>query len=402
MYYQETIVRVIDLKRKEDCCGCGACFDACTKEAIVWNTDDEGFSYPQVDASRCVNCGLCNKVCPIENSVFINQYNEGFLPKVIGAYHKNEDIRFTSTSGGAFWGLAEEWVRNGGYVAGAVFYNHFNVKHIVTNKIEELKRIKGSKYCQSDARDTYRTIAKLLKNGERVLATGLPCHMAALRQYLRNEYDNLLIVDIICQSVPSPLLFEKYIDYLENKYNSKVVVYHPKNKEMGGWHHFSFKAYFENGQIYHQCNDLYTSIAFSNGYIMSRHSCYECHFKHMPQPSDLTIGDFWGIDKIDNAFDSPKGVSKIMVNNQKGLNYLKSLNCFEEREYDLQSSVYENKKAESQIVSIEHCDESKRRKFVQNLKEKNFLYAVLSHTLPEKTIKQKILKTIKLIWAKYN
>lgn len=390
---------MINIQRKEDCCGCGACFDACAKGAIVWETDEEGFSYPRVDTSKCIDCGLCNRVCPIENSGSINQYNEGFQPIVIGAYHKNEDIRFTSTSGGAFWGLAESWLKNGGYVAGAIFTEHFKVKHIVTNSMDGLLKIKGSKYCQSDARGMYKKIAELLKKGEKVLATGLPCQMAALRQYLRKDYDNLLLVDVICHSVPSPFLFEKYIDYLEKEYGGKMVKYHPKNKELGGWHHFSFKAEFENGKIYHENRDLYTSIAFASGYIMSRHSCYECHFKHMPQPSDLTIGDFWGIENIDSTFDSPKGVSKIMVNNQKGLNYLKSLDCFEEREYELQSSVYENKKAESQIVSIEHCDESKRHKFVQNLKKKGFQYAVLSHTMPEKTIKQKIRKKLKLIWA---
>lgn len=388
---------MINITRKEDCCGCGACFDACSKQAIVWEADCEGFSYPRVDTSKCVDCGLCNKVCPIENSESINQHNDGFTPIVLGAYHKDEDIRFNSTSGGAFWGLAEEWVKRGGYVAGAVFYDHFKVKHIVTNDMQELQRIKGSKYCQSDCRGMYREIAKLLRSGEKVMATGLPCQMAGLRQYLQRDYDNLLVVDLICHSVPSPLLFEKYIDHLEKKYKSPVVKYHPKNKELGGWHHFSFKAYFEDGQIYHRTNDLYTSIAFANGHIMSRYSCFECRYKHFPQPSDITIGDFWGIENIDKSFDSPNGVSKIILNNAKGAAFLQTLNCLETKEYDIDTSVYNNPRAWSQVKVLPRCASQEREQFVHDLHHHSFEYSVLKYTLPSDTLKQRINKLIKLL-----
>lgn len=391
---------MVIINKKEDCCGCGACFDACSKQAIIWKTDEEGFSYPQVDTTKCVNCGLCNKVCPVENSEGINQRNSKSTPIIIGAYHKNDNIRFNSTSGGAFWGLAEPWLKNGGYVAGAIFTDHFKVRHIVTNRIEELEKIKGSKYCQSDCRGMYKRISELLKAGKKVLATGLPCQMAGLRQFLRKDYENLLIVDLICHSVPSPLLFEKYVSYLEEKYKSKIIKYHPKNKELGGWHRFSFKAYFEDGQIYHQNNDLYTSIAFASGHIMARPSCYECHFKHYPQPSDITIGDFWGIENFDPSFDSPSGVSKIVLNTQKGIDFFHTLDSFETKEYDARTAIFDNKRAWSQTIRIPHCDQTERDKFVKNLHSRSFEYSVLSHILPEKTLLQKIIKIIKLACLK--
>ena len=385
---------MIIINRKEDCCGCGACFDACSKHAILWERDKEGFSYPRVDISKCVDCGLCNKVCPIENSNHINHYNDDFTPIVLGAYHKDDNVRFTSTSGGAFWGLAEAWIKDGGYVAGAIFSDHFKVKHIVTNKLSELEKIKGSKYCQSDCRGMYRQIAKLLRDGENVMATGLPCQMAGLRQFLRKDYDNLLVVDLICHSVPSPLLFEKYINYLEKKYKSPVIKYHPKNKELGGWHHFSFKAVFENGQVYHQNNDLYTRVAFDS--VLARYSCFECHYKHIPQPSDITIGDFWGIETVDKSYDSPKGVSKIMINNGKGKAFIDSMTCFDIRQYSVEDAVYNNKRAWPQIKPAKRPDQTIRDRFVHNLNKRPFVYTIDKYILPENNIIRKVYKFIKL------
>jgi len=386
---------MIDIRRKEDCCGCGACYDACTKDAIIWQCDEESFSYPRVDTSKCVDCGLCNKVCPILNSDELNSRNKSFTPIIIGAYHKDADIRFTSTSGGAFWGLAESWVKDGGYVAGAIFYDHFKIRHIVTNTVEELQKIKGSKYSQSDCRGMYREILRLLKAGERVMATGLPCQMAALRQYLRKDYDNLIIIDLICHSVPSPLLFEKYIDYLEHKYNSRIVNYHPKNKELGGWHQFSFKAYFEDGQIYHQNNDLYTNVAFDS--IMARYSCFECHYKNVPQPSDITIGDFWGIENVDRSFDSPNGVSKIMLNTQKGADYFKSLTCFVSKEYTIQDAIISNKRAWTQLKPAKRCDQKARERFVNNLHHKSFSYTVQKYNRQKLSFFRRIYSLIKTV-----
>lgn len=387
---------MIFIQRKEDCCGCGACYDACSKHAISWLPDEEGFYYPSIEKDKCVDCGLCNKVCPIINSEFLNSKNKSYTPKVIGCYHRDEAIRFSSTSGGAFWGFAEEFVKSGGYVAGAIFTDHFKVKHIVTNDINELNKIKGSKYVQGDCRGMYIRILRLLKEGEKVLATGLPCQMAALRQYLRKDYDNLLVVDLICHSVTSPLAFDKYVEYLENEYGAKMVSYHPKNKEYGGWHKFAFKATFENGKKYvkNGMDDYFTEIFVGHDHILCRYSCYDCRFKHFPQPSDITIGDFWGIDKIDPEFDSPKGVSKVIINTIKGEKYFSSLDCFVSKEYDAEQSVFNNPESASMIRSVSYCKMKTRTKFLHFLKERGIEYAVAKYLKRRITIK-KVLGKIK-------
>lgn len=393
---------MINIQRKEDCCGCGACYDACPKQAIRWIPDNEGFSYPSVDKRKCVDCGLCNKVCPLQNSVAINKHNNSFTPKIWGCYHKDDTIRFTSTSGGAFWGVAESFVKHGGFVAGAVFTEEFKVKHIVTNNIQELKRIKGSKYVPSDCRGIYRTILDLLKKGEKVMATGLPCQMAALRQYLGKNYDNLIIIDLICHSVTSPLAFEKYKEYLEKEYGSKMIAYHPKNKEYGGWHKFAFKATFENGKIYvkNGMNDLFTEIFVGHDHILCRYSCYDCHYKHFPQPSDITIGDFWGIDKIDPTFDSPRGISKIIINNAKGDRYFSSLNCFVTKEYSAKESIFQNPESASMIEPVSYCDPDKRRSFVNALQLYGIEFAVNKY-LKHNNIKSRLIRIIRYLKERY-
>lgn len=387
---------MINIVRKEDCCGCGACFDICSKNAIIWETDCEGFSYPKVDTTKCIDCGLCNKTCPIENSDTINAINAGETPIVLAAYHKNDDIRLSSTSGGAFWGLAENWVKNGGYVAGAVFYDHFKIKHIVTNNLDELQRIKGSKYAQSDTRGLFNEVKHLLKKGEKVLATGLPCQMAALRQFLRRDYDNLLVVDLICHSVTSQFPFQLYLKDLEKKYNSSIINFHPKNKELGGWHKFAFKAEFANGDVYnkHASEDYYCVISYGSS-ILTRHSCYECHYKHYPQPSDITIGDFWGIENIDLDFDSPKGISKVVLNTNRGKEYFQSLDCFETKEYDAQTAIFDNPRSWSMIKPIKRKLQNKRDGFVNDLYKYDLDYCMNKYLIPKPTFFTKIKRIIK-------
>ena len=386
---------MISIKRKEDCCGCGACYDACNHHAIEWKADEEGFFYPSVNQSVCINCGLCELVCPICNSDMINQTNEK-PPILKGGYHLNDDVRFTSTSGGAFWGLAENWIKNGGYVTGAVFSDHFQVRHIVTNSIEGLNLIKGSKYTQGNCIGLYKEIATLLKKGEHVMATGLPCQMAALKQFLRKPYDNLLLVNVICHSVSSPLAFQKYIEFLENKYKSKMIYYHPKNKEYGGWHNFAFKAVFENGEKYvaHLADDYYTQIFVGHSHLLTRPSCFECHFKHFPQPTDITIGDFWGVENIDTEMDSPKGVSIFMLNSEKGKRYFEDLNCFYLKDYNVDVAVFQNKRNQSIRKCVSRPDEKKRLRCIHDLNILEFSKFANKYFMPRSSLKGFINKLL--------
>lgn len=389
---------MIDIKRKEECCGCGACYDACTHQAIEWTTDEEGFSYPTVNHDKCVNCGVCNRVCPIINKKSIAFRNKDYLCVVYGVYHKDIAVQFTSTSGGAFWGLAENFVKQGGYVSGAIFTDHFHVSHYITNDLRELQRIKGSKYCQSDCRGQYKQIRELLVAGEKVMATGLPCQIAALLQYLHKDYDNLITVDLICHSVSSPMVFSKYIDWLEKNYSSEIVNYHPKNKEYGGWHHFAFKATFANGTVYHANgnNDKYTRLFVGADNICARYSCFECPFKHIPQSSDITIGDFWGIDRIDPEFDSSNGISKLVINSKKGKNYFDGLDCFIYKTYTVEESIYNNPPSYTMLEAAKRPNEHRRQMFMRDIHTLSFDKCVSKYYPDERLLPLK--KIIRLLF----
>lgn len=387
---------MIVLNHKVDCCGCGACYDACARNAIEWTTDEEGFSYPKVDTLRCVDCGFCEMVCPVLNANTIND-SPTISPVIYGAYHKDDNIRLSSTSGGAFWGLAEPWIMNGGYVAGAIFLNDFSVKHFLTNNIDGLNKIKGSKYTQSDCRGIYKEIASLLRKGEKVMATGTPCQMAGLKQYLRKDYDNLILVNLFCHSVTSPMAFDKYLRYLEKKYKSRIINYHPKNKEYGGWHHFAFKAEFENGKQYvaHAKDDYYTQLFVGSTHLLTRPSCFECRFKEFPQPTDITIGDLWGVDKFDPSFDSPKGLSIVIANTEKGKKYIETIDSLEKREYSIETAILSHKRNIYVRKSVPKPDSDIRKAFVNDLNKMDFEACMKKYIMPTKTIKDKILEIIK-------
>ncbi len=213
---------MINITNKIDCCGCNACIDVCNHSAISLEKDIEGFWYPKVDENICTNCGLCDKVCPILNVSELKK-NDFEKPECNVAIHKNLEVRFDSTSGGIFSALAEKMYRDNGYVGGAIFNEDFSVKHYISKEKEDLPSLRSSKYLQSDASGLYKNVKKLLTSGEKVLVCGCPCQMAALRSFLRKDYENLIIVDFICLGVNSPKVFRKYLDYLEDRFQSKVV-----------------------------------------------------------------------------------------------------------------------------------------------------------------------------------
>lgn len=316
---------MIKILRKEDCVGCGACVDVCYRHAISWKIDDEGFWYPDTDLYKCTDCGLCETVCPVINSEKLNKTNID-APAVYAAYHKDPKTRFSSTSGGLYSAFAEQMIEQQGYIGGAVWTHNLQAKQIVSNKPEDLIRLRGSKYFQSDSTGLFIEIKSLLNKGEKVLICGCPCQMAAIRSYLKKDYPNLLILDFICNSINSPKVFKKYIKNLESQYGSRVISYHPKSKEYGGWHNFAFKATFEDGQVYakKKTDDDFTHC-FIGSHVAARPCCFECRFKKIPRVADITIADFWGIEKINPEMDSPNGTSLVIINNSKGENFFEQI-----------------------------------------------------------------------------
>lgn len=307
---------MINIQDKRDCCGCNACGDICHAQAITYQVDQEGFWYPHVDATLCNDCKQCERVCPM---LHIDQlkHNDFPEPQVYGCFTKDIVIRFDSTSGGLFSTLAQAMYKQGGYVSGAIYTDTFDVRNVISNNKKDLRKLRSSKYLQSNAEGLYKEIKRLLLAGGKVLACGAPCQMAALRQYLGKDYDNLLIVDFLCRATNSPKVFHKYLESLETRYGAKIIAVKDKNKDHG-WHSLARKITFADGQVYYgEGHD----DDFRRGYHINayeRPSCYQCRFKGMPRISDITLADFWGLNRIDPAMDKNLGTSLVFVNSQRG------------------------------------------------------------------------------------
>ena len=252
------------------------------------------------------------------SSCHVSNYME---PICYAAEHKSVDVLFSSTTGGLFSAIAEITYAQKGYVGGAIHNDDWSVSHYISNKKEDLKLLRRSKDLQSNAEGFYKTVEALLVEGNKVAVCGVPCQMAALKTFLGKEYENLIIVDLVCLGVNSPKVWGKYIDYIEDKYKSKIVWTENKSKEYG-WHNLTQKFVFENGE---EAFDTGATSLFTKGYISShlycRPSCYNCQFKGFPRVSDITIGDFWGIEKHDASFNKDMGTSLVLINSDRGKEY---------------------------------------------------------------------------------
>ena len=370
---------MISIKNNIDCCGCNACGDVCAHGAITFKTDIEGFWYPVVDETKCVDCRLCERVCP-ELHIGELKKNDNNPPVTVAAINKNMAVRWDSTSGGAFSALAEVMYEQGGYVSGAVYDENFLVHNFVSDKPEDLSRLRSSKYLQSNAEGLYVRIRELLRNGKKVLACGTPCQMAALRLFLHKDYDNLVIVDFICRGVNSPKVYRKYLDSLERKYGGKVVYVKAKNKELG-WRNLTRKVVFDNGKVYY---GVKMDDNFRRGYhtnVFCRPSCYTCQYKGFPRIADITIADYWGIEKINKNLDNNIGTSMILLNSKKGENFFGQVKDKIEWEYTTFESILPGNVALTKPIEPAKID---RRQFFEDL-DKGTFDEVVSKYFPLKT-----------------
>ena len=342
---------MLQVRDKRDCCGCEACRQVCPKQCITMAVDSEGFAYPKVDATACIDCHLCEKVCPV-----INQDAERKPISVLAAKNCDAEVVRKSSSGGVFHALATKVIEDGGVVFGARFVEDWSVEHSWTDTIEGIAPFMGSKYLQSRIGDSFAKVKEFLKDGRKVMFTGTPCQISGLKKFLRKDYDNLLAVDVICHGVPSPMVWQNYLkETLRPARGGKVgrntvdppisqkptIVGISFRDKRISWPKFGLALHFapngsERNSVWpltgkeeteglfqpHYGNDF--MAAFLRDLIL-RPSCYACPAKAGKSGSDLTIGDYWGIEKVMPGFADDKGVSVVVANTEKGARMIEGI-----------------------------------------------------------------------------
>lgn len=301
------MIRITD---KELCCGCTACVSACPARCIVMRRDREGFDYPVANPDMCLKCGLCEKICPMQNPA------QEVEPKAAYAA-RCESKAISSSSGGVFPLLAREVIENKGVVCGAAFDSSCIVEHREAETIEELSAFNGAKYVQSELYSIFEDVKCRLKEGIKVLFSGTPCQIAGLKAYLRNDYANLYTVDIACHGVPSPGLWEKYKTALETLHSSRL-----KNVEFrdqsNGWRHYNIRYDFVDKTVkVPRLKDPYLTLFLQD--MSLRPSCYDCRMRSGCSGSDITLGDLWSVAQTAPKMNDDKGVSGVLINTEKGL-----------------------------------------------------------------------------------
>ena len=392
---------MIEIIKKSDCCGCSACFNICSKQAIKMEYDNEGFLYPQVDNSKCIKCGLCLTVCPI-----INNKKENKVLEVYGAKNKNVDEQLKSSSGGMFSIFANFVLEQNGIVFGASFDTNWKVVHKYIDKKEDLNDLRQSKYVQSDINITYKQTKQFLNDDRLVLFTGTPCQIAALKSYLQKDYENLIAVDIICFQVASPLVWEKFLKENFDINNIKQIDFRDK---LYGWDKSIMSLSLKNNIRYPKLPVIYNllpkrikSLLSSSNYalsyrkgclsgLFSRPSCHKCYFKG-DRNSDFTMGDLWGINKIlPNMYDK-NGVSVLTINSQKGKSIFEKIkNNIEYEKINYDDMVKYNPAFVSSAKPHPNREEFFKRYHSENLNK------LIPELLNEKTL---VVKTFRKIFKK--
>lgn len=310
---------MIRIQDKKDCCGCTACVQICPKTCIRMVPDEEGFLYPSVEETVCIGCGLCEKVCPV-----MNRGEERIPVRTLAVKNKNEEIRFKSSSGGAFSALATRILDAGGVVFGAKFDEEWTVVHDYIESVDALYLFQGSKYVQSNIGNTFSLAETFLKSGRKVLFSGTPCQIAGLKRFLRKDYDNLVTADVICHGVPSPMVWRDYLKDLitGNKFKGvsslNDITGVSFRSKMTGWRKFSIVV---TGNDKFRMAETIDKNIFMQGFLNNlylRPSCYDCPSRKGRSGSDLSLGDYWGVDERYPDFVDDMGVGVILVYKDKG------------------------------------------------------------------------------------
>ena len=297
---------------KEKCVGCKSCEQSCPKHCISMIENKEGFWYPVVDNAKCIECGLCLKRCPVENTVIHRN-----KPKKVWAWRNiNDEDVMRSASGGVSDSAVKTILQFEGVAYGAAYDDKMVVSHIAVTAEIERRKIQSSKYVQSDLKDCYSRVKRELSEGKKVLFTGTPCQIAGLYAFLGGDQINLYTIDLICHGVPSPKFFMRYLEYQKRQLKEPILYYNFRSKDKRGWGTQYLLKTKTKTKTKTLCLDRYGKH-FMDGDCY-RECCYQCVYANMSRVGDLTVGDFWGIARSHPTFNSPKGVSSVFINTEKG------------------------------------------------------------------------------------
>lgn len=309
------MIQIVD---KQNCCGCGACAQICARHCILMQEDKEGFLYPTVDAFACTNCGACEKVCPV-----INKYQEPILkPKSYACKSKDEKLIDKSSSGGFFTVIAEYVIDNGGVVFGARFNSDWSVVHDYAETKAGLAAFRGSKYVQSVIGDNYKKVKLFLKKRRMVLFTGTPCQVSGLNHYLQRQYENLITVDFVCHSIPSPKVWRLYLKEIKKDSIITSVTFRDKSE---GWNNYGLLIHGINSDKESKASTLVQGNHHENVYMKAflrnltvRPSCLSCPARKYTAGSDIMIADCWGVNTYHPEINNNKGMSLVLLQTDRG------------------------------------------------------------------------------------
>lgn len=330
---------MIKLTKKQDCCGCTACMSVCPQHCITMQEDREGFLYPVTDSDACINCKACNNVCPV---IKLNgQKRESYTSstKAYASAVTDEIVLLNSSSGGLFSAIATSIINDGGVVYGAAWVNS-EIHHIAVESVEELAKLRGSKYVQSSLDGSFVEIRDYLSSGRRVLFSGTPCQIVGLRAFLRKDYDNLFNVEVACHGAPSPKVLRKYIQVLREQYGDDVQLNFRSKPD--GWKQYKVTAFTENKHYFYEGQK---ENLFMKGFLhelYSRPICQECPFKAGASGADITLADFWGIENVLPEFPSYNGASLVLTHTMKAERVFHGLHGVITKEVELEKAIRQN------------------------------------------------------------
>jgi len=353
----------INVIGEEQCTGCFGCHNSCPLDAIDMKHDEEGFFIPFIK-DNCESCEICQEHCPVIQDLSVeNKFEE---PKFFGGRSTDKETRMMSSSGGIFSEIARYVLGDSGVVFGAGWDDDLKLTHTKIKDIDEIEKLTGSKYIQSDIGNAYKEVKKELEDDKKVLFVGTPCQIAALNTHI--DHDNLLTIDLVCHGVPSNILFEKYLDYKEKNYDDEIEQIYFRDKKKG-WKDYQIKIIFKDGSVYGKNHKLdpYFRVYLSD--LCLRSSCFECEFNCIPRPGNLSLGDFWG--DTPEEISSNEGVSVILANSKKGERILKNLqerNQIEIIETDYKTATKTNIRVDGGEFQVPE----NRKDFIEDLKNEDF------------------------------